>query len=110
MKLFNKALLARQAWRLIQFLQSLCARLLKAKYYLNGELVDMVFSTNMSPTWRSIVYGLELLKKGIIWRIGSGAGVQIWSDPWIDRGPSRKLSLKRGRSHLMWVSQLMILG
>jgi hypothetical protein len=67
MKLFNKALLARQAWRLIQFPDSLCTRLLKAKYYPNGELVDKVFPSDTSPTWRSIAYGLELLKEGIVW-------------------------------------------
>jgi hypothetical protein len=33
MKYFNQALLVRQAWRLIQFPDSLCACLLKAKYY-----------------------------------------------------------------------------
>jgi hypothetical protein len=50
MRLFNKALIARQAWRLIQFPGSLCARLLKAKYYPNGELVDSVFTGMASRT------------------------------------------------------------
>jgi hypothetical protein len=36
--LFNQALLARQTWRLIQFLDSLCAILLKAKYYPRGNI------------------------------------------------------------------------
>jgi hypothetical protein len=45
---------------------SLCAQLLKAKYYLKGDLVDTVFKADASPTWRSIDNGLELLKKGII--------------------------------------------
>lgn len=43
LELFNQTLLARQAWRLIEFPESLCARLLKARYFPNGELVDMVF-------------------------------------------------------------------
>jgi hypothetical protein len=83
LRLFNKALLARQAWRLIQYPDSLCAQLLKAKYYHCGELVDTVFPGEASPTWRAIEYGLDLLKHGIIWRIGSGSKVHIWRDPWI---------------------------
>jgi hypothetical protein len=43
MRLFNQALLARQAWRLIQYPDTLCAQLLKAKYYPNGILIDTVF-------------------------------------------------------------------
>jgi hypothetical protein len=38
--LFNQALLAKQAWRLIAFPDNLCAKLLKAKYYPDGELMD----------------------------------------------------------------------
>lgn len=59
--LFNQALLARQAWRLIQFPDSLCARLLKAKYFPRGNLVDTTFSANQSQTWQAITHGLELL-------------------------------------------------
>ena len=72
MRLFNQALLARQAWRLIDRPDSLCARLIKAKYYRWGNLVDTVFWGNPSAVWKGIEHGLELLKKGIIWRIGNG--------------------------------------
>jgi hypothetical protein len=57
---------ARQAW-------SLCARLLKAKYYPRMDLMDAVFSSDVSPTWRAVEHGLELLKKGVIWWVRSGA-------------------------------------
>jgi hypothetical protein len=63
MRLFNQALLARQAWRLIQYPKSLCAKLLKVKYYPKGDIVDTVFSSDAPPTWKEVEYGLELLKK-----------------------------------------------
>jgi hypothetical protein len=69
MRLFNQALLAQQAWRLIQYPDTLCAQLLKAKYYPNGIFIDTVFSGNGSSTWHAIEYGLELLKQGVIWRV-----------------------------------------
>ncbi|KAK1678937.1 hypothetical protein QYE76_039785 [Lolium multiflorum] len=51
-RLFNQALLARKAWRLIKYPDSLCARFLKARYYPNGELTDTAFSKNPSPGWQ----------------------------------------------------------
>ena len=77
LKTFNQALLAKQAWRLIEFPDSLCAKLLKAKYFPNGDLLDTAFPTQVSPTWRAIMHGLELLKKGAIWRVGRGSNIKI---------------------------------
>jgi hypothetical protein len=110
MRLFNKALFARQAWTLIQFPDNLCSRLLKAKYYPNRDLVNTEFPGDASPTWKSIEHGLDLLKEGINWWVDSGSKIQIWRDPWTAGSPSRKLNLKRGRSQLRWVFQLMIPG
>jgi hypothetical protein len=85
MRLFNQALLARQAWRLIQYPDTLCAQLLKARYFPLGSLIDTVFTGNGSPACHAIEHGLELLKKGVIWRVGNGAQIQAWRDPWIPR-------------------------
>jgi hypothetical protein len=67
MRVFNQALLAWQAWSLLQFPNTLCAQVLKAKYYPNSFLIDTVFSGNGSSTWQAIEYGLQLLKQGVIW-------------------------------------------
>jgi hypothetical protein len=78
--------------------------------YPRGELIDTIFLSDVSPTWRSIEHGLQLLKHGIIWRMRSGTKTQIWCDSWIPQMPSLKLSLKKARTHLRWVSQLMKVG
>ena len=77
-QIFNQALLARQAWRLIEHPNSLCARLLKSKYFPNGDLLDTAFPSQSSPVWKAIVHGLDLLKKGVIWRIAEGTRIKIW--------------------------------
>lgn len=66
LKLFNQALLAKQAWRLLTFPESLCAKVLKAKYFPNGNLLDTPIAVSSSQTWRAIEFGLELLKQGVI--------------------------------------------
>ena len=105
--MFNQALLAHQAWRLINSPDSLCARVLKARYYPQGNILDTVFAGQPSSTWSAIAYGLELLKEGMIWRIGNGASVRIWRDNWIPRSSTLKPLSPRGRSRLNRVSSLL---
>lgn len=87
---------------------SLCARVLKSKYYPKGDLLDTVFSVNASPVWRGTEFGLELLKKGLIWRVGDGKKIQITRDQWITRKEGLKPASFIRRSRLGWVNQLFI--
>ena len=107
LRLFNQAMLARQAWRLIQYPECLCARLLKAKYYPRGCLIDTAFCSNASAPWQAILYGLDLLKQGIIWRVGNGSQIRVWRDPWIPRDQSRRVISRKGSCRIRWVSELL---
>jgi hypothetical protein len=73
----------------------------------NGNLIDTVFTGNASSTWRAIEYGLELLKKGVFWRIGNGSKVRIWRDPWIPWNNYLFTLSPKGRCRLKWVSELL---
>lgn len=90
MEAFNQALLAKQAWRLLTVPDSLCARVLKARYYKNSDVMASTCPKRGSFTWKSICHGKELLRHGVIWRIGNGEKVNIWSDNWIPRAGSMK--------------------
>ncbi|KAM0855094.1 hypothetical protein ACQ4PT_050030 [Festuca glaucescens] len=105
--LFNQALLARMAWRLIQKPNSLCARVLKARYYPHGNILDTVFALDPSPAWKGVEHGLELLKKGIISRIGDGRNTQIMRDQWIPREAGLKITALKKNSRKRWVNQLI---
>lgn len=105
--LFNLAMLARQAWRLLQNPSSLCAQVLSAKYYPNSSILEAEGKNGISYTWRSILKGVQLLKKGIIWRVGTGSNINIWSDPWIPRGSTRKIITQKGRNLINKVNDLI---
>ena len=81
--LFNLAMLAQQGWRLIVELDSLCAQVLRAKYYPNGDLLGVKEKSGISYSWRSLIRGLKALNNGLIWRVGDGTNINIWTDPWI---------------------------
>jgi hypothetical protein len=107
MHLFNQALLARQAWRLIQYPDSLCAKVLKARYYPWGNILDTVFSSDPSPVWKGVEFGLDLRKMGIINRIGDGRKTRILRDQWVPRDIGLRITALKKNSRKRWVNQLM---
>jgi hypothetical protein len=63
---------------------------------------------NASYTWRSILHGRDLLKEGIIWRIGDGVGIKAMQDNWIPRsGLKRPWGVKPDKE-VGFVSDLLL--
>jgi hypothetical protein len=59
----------------------------------------------MSPLV-GIIHDLDLLKKGIIWTIGSGTKVKIWRDNWLQR-ENHKVIVKSSKQRINWVSDII---
>jgi hypothetical protein len=82
-QLFNQSMLAKQGWRLLTKPNSLCAKVLKGKYYPNSDFMSARRKRNSSHTWRAILHGREALDKGLIKRVGDGSTIRVFEDPWI---------------------------
>lgn len=54
LRLFNLAMLARQAWRLVVAPDSLCAQVLRAKYFSHENLLDVEKGPGISCSWRTL--------------------------------------------------------
>jgi hypothetical protein len=83
LELFNMCLLARQTWRLLQDPSSLSARILKAVYYPQISILDAELGSHPSQIWTAILDGRNILKQGLIKRIGDGRSTNIWTDSWL---------------------------
>lgn len=104
---FNLALLAKQAWRLLDHPESFCASILRPKYFPDGNLLNSQLKKGASFTWQTVMAGVRTLKLGAIWRIGDGSRVDIWNDPWVPGCVSRKVLTPRGQNILTKVSNLI---
>jgi ribonuclease HI len=104
---FNLAMLSKQVWRLINNPGSLCAQVLRAKYYPDGNILKAGPKKGSSYTWQSIVAGLQTFRRGHILRVGSGTTINIWEDHWIPNSYTRKVLSSKGQSLLRTVDELI---
>ncbi|XP_043709023.1 uncharacterized mitochondrial protein AtMg00310-like [Telopea speciosissima] len=106
--LHNRALLAKVAWRLFEQLDSLWAKFMKAIYFPNRQFLDASLGHNPSWAWRSILEGRKVVESGLLWSIGNGNKVNIWSSNWIPSHHNFKIQGQRpSRCHLEKVEDLI---
>ena len=79
---FNKAMLAKQVWRLLIDKTSLFYKVFSTKYFPSGSVFD-ANSSKGSYAWRSILKARLVVQEGMLWRIGNGSRVYVFYDKWI---------------------------
>ena len=81
--LFNEAMLAKLAWRLVHDDNSLFLRVFKARFFPTRTILEAKDSISASYAWRSIFKGRDVIQKGALWRMGDGQQIKIWGDNWL---------------------------
>lgn len=104
---FNLAMLTKQVWRLLCDPDSLCARVLRAKYYPDGRLLRARLKSGSPFTWQSIMAGVDCFKKGCIWRMGDGSQIDIREDSWIPASQNLNIQTPRGNNIVTRVEELI---
>ncbi|KAB1671578.1 hypothetical protein, partial [Gossypium barbadense] len=79
---FNVALLGRQVWRLMSCRDTLCFRVLSAKYFPDRDVLHPKRVEKPSFTWQSIAKAANTLYDGFGWNVGQGDKIDIWQDNW----------------------------
>ncbi|KAL5537727.1 hypothetical protein UlMin_043927 [Ulmus minor] len=92
LRLFNRALLAKQAWRIHTSPTSLVSRVLQGLYFHKSSFLEAKVNSSSSFVWRSIVWGRGLFLQGSRRKIGSGEDTFIYHDGWLPRDGVFKIS------------------
>ena len=83
LEVFNQAMLAKQAWKVLSSPDCFLASLLKSRCFLDGEFLYVSLGARPSYAWCSLLYGRELLMKGLRHKVGNGRQTRVWLDKWI---------------------------
>jgi hypothetical protein len=57
--------------------------ILRAKYFPYSSFLGASLGSRPSYAWRSIFSTRDLLKQGLVWRVGNGESINIWGDRWL---------------------------
>ncbi|XP_021715945.1 uncharacterized protein LOC110683843 [Chenopodium quinoa] len=108
-KLFNWALLGKQAWRLVLKPGTLIEQVLKGRYYPNSTFMEANLGVNSSYTWRGIAEARWVVRRGMRWRIEDGESVRVWADLWLPGTQTHRVLSPRGNfDSELKVSELIV--
>ncbi|KAK2642118.1 hypothetical protein Ddye_023881 [Dipteronia dyeriana] len=105
---FNRAILAKQGWRLATNSNSLAAHVLKNCYYPDTSFLNAKVISWGSQTWKKFLWGRGIITAGSRWRIGTGSTISIYGDRWIPRPSTFHVISPRVFRDFMTINSLLL--
>ena len=69
----------------------LCFLVFKARFFPNCSILEANDSIASSYAWKSIIGARDVIRKGMVWRIGDGNSVRVKEDKWLPQKGSRSI-------------------
>lgn len=88
---FNKAMLAKQFWKILSIPISFVSTTLRCKYFSRGSVLEAKVGSRPLFLWRSLVSSIPLVKAGMFWNISNDWHTKIWVDKLVPRPTSYKI-------------------
>ena len=70
---------------------SLCFQVFKARFFPNCSILEAKDSIAGSYAWKSILSARDVIRKGMVWRIGNGQSVRVKEDKWLPKRESSSI-------------------
>ncbi|XP_026429794.1 uncharacterized protein LOC113326221 [Papaver somniferum] len=108
LKILNKSLLVRAAWRICINSEAQWVKAMMSKYFPGTSLLHTGNKTNCSCVWNGVQKQIPFIKENNRWRVGKGDKIKIWMDTWItgmDEPPVPRQGVTDSESYI-WVNEL----
>ena len=76
---------------MINNLGSLCFRVFKARFFPNCSILEVKDSIVGSYAWKSILSARDVIRKGMVWRIGDGQSMRVKEEKWLPKRDSSSI-------------------
>lgn len=84
--IFNRVMLGKQAWCLLQQPQSLWSSFFKGLYFHSADFLSAAKGSRPSWGWQSLLMGRDAILQHTRWSVGNGNNIRIRGDRWLPMG------------------------
>ena len=74
----------KMAWGLLTNADGFWVKIVRGKYWPNGDSPSSQGVGQKSKLWRGICKSWNTIKRGMGWALGDGKTVKFWLDNWLD--------------------------